>query len=142
MDTISQLVTTRPMVALHIFAMLGAVALGAMLLLRRKGTIDHRRLGWAWVVLIGIAGATGMFIHGSSAMPRWNGWSPIHLLVPMVATLVPIGILAVRRGNVRAHRKTMTGLYVGACVIAGAFTLLPGRVLGNLVWKQWLGMIA
>jgi uncharacterized membrane protein len=30
--------------------------------------------------------------------------------------------------------------YFGACVAAGAFTLLPGRILGQLVWGQWLGL--
>ena len=28
----------------------------------------------------------------------------------------------------------MTGLYIGACVVAGLFTLLPGRFLGSLLW--------
>jgi hypothetical protein len=27
-------------------------------------------------------------------------------------------------------------------VVAGAFTLLPSRFLGNLVWGQWLGLIS
>jgi hypothetical protein len=30
-------------------------------------------------------------------------------------------------------------LYVGACLIAGGFTLLPSRYLGNLIWHEWLG---
>jgi hypothetical protein len=25
--------------------------------------------------------------------------------------------------------------------VAGAFTLLPGRFLGQLVWGQWLGLL-
>ena len=45
------------------------------------------------------------------------------------------------RGNVAGHRKTMLGLYLGACVGAGAFTLLPQRYLGQLVWGQWLGLL-
>ena len=36
----------------------------------------------------------------------------------------------------------MQGLYVGACLVAGVFTLLPGRFLGNLVLGQWLGLIS
>jgi uncharacterized membrane protein len=35
----------------------------------------------------------------------------------------------------------MRGLYFGACVVAGVFTLLPGRYLGGLLWKQWLGVV-
>ncbi len=45
------------------------------------------------------------------------------------------------RGNVAGHRKTMLGLYLGACVGAGAFTLLPQRYLGQLVWGHWLVLL-
>jgi len=38
------------------------------------------------------------------------------------------------RGNINGHRRTMQGLYVGACIVAGAFTLLPNRYLGGVVW--------
>ena len=34
----------------------------------------------------------------------------------------------------------MVSLYVGACVVAGGFSLLPGRLLGNLLWGQ-LGLL-
>ena len=42
----------------------------------------------------------------------------------------------------RHHRRerAMQGLYIGACVIAGGFTLHPDRLLGNLIWGQWLGL--
>jgi len=40
------------------------------------------------------------------------------------------------KGNINGHRKTMQSLYFGACVVAGGFTLLPGRYLGDLLWGQ------
>ena len=33
----------------------------------------------------------------------------------------------------------MWSLYLGGCVTAGAFALLPGRHLGNLLWRDLLG---
>jgi uncharacterized membrane protein len=30
----------------------------------------------------------------------------------------------------------MRGPFFGACVLAGLFTLLPGRFLGRLLWQQ------
>jgi uncharacterized membrane protein len=33
----------------------------------------------------------------------------------------------------------MRGLYIGRLVIAGVFTLIPGRLLGNLLWKGTWG---
>jgi uncharacterized membrane protein len=33
------------------------------------------------------------------------------------------------RHNVAQHRRAMIGIFVGALVIAGAFTFLPGRIM-------------
>ena len=41
----------------------------------------------------------------------------------------------------QAMRVMMTAHRRGACVVAGAFTLLPSRFLGQLVWHQWLGWV-
>jgi len=40
-----------------------------------------------------------------------------------------------RRGAIEAHRRTMRGRHIGGCVVAGAFTLLPGRFLRTLLMK-------
>jgi uncharacterized membrane protein len=45
------------------------------------------------------------------------------------------------QGNIAGHRKSMQGLYIGACLVAGMFTLLPSRYLGHLIWGQWLGLV-
>jgi uncharacterized membrane protein len=42
--------------------------------------------------------------------------------------------------EIEKHRKAMIGLYLGACVGAGAFTLLPSRYLGGIVWT-YFGLI-
>jgi uncharacterized membrane protein len=78
----------------------------------------------------------------SDQMLEWMGITPIHALTLLVAIMLPLGIRQARRGNVVAHRRTMRGLFAGACVIAGAFTLLPGRFLGTLLWKNALGVMA
>ena len=41
----------------------------------------------------------------------------------------------------QAHRKAMRSLYIGACLLAGLFTLLPGRFLGRLLWQHALGAV-
>jgi len=42
--------------------------------------------------------------------------------------------------EIEKHRKAMIGLYLGACIGAGAFTLLPSRYLGGIVWT-YFGLI-
>lgn len=53
-----------------------------------------------------------------------------------VSLLVAFRVLANRESG--AHRQTMQYLYIGACIVAGAFTLLPSRYLGRLIWHGWL----
>jgi len=48
--------------------------------------------------------------------------------------MLPLGIYFARQHNVVGHRKTMLGLFFGALVIAGAFTLLPSRILGRIMF--------
>ena len=36
-------------------------------------------------------------------------------------------------GGIEAHRWTMIGLFAGALVITGLFTLMPGRVMHHVV---------
>jgi len=140
MNPLLQLLQQRPMIFVHMLAALAAIAIGAVLLWARKGTVNHRVLGWTWVGAMAVAASTALFIHGGG-MPNIAGFSPIHALVPVVAFLLPVGVARARRGAVVAHRRMMQGLYFGACVVAGAFTLLPGRFLGQLVWGQWLGWV-
>lgn len=137
MEPLTQLLLQRPVVFVHLVSMLAAVVLGAVLLRGRKGATAHRVLGWTWVALMATAALTSWFIRGSGP---WWGLSWIHLLTLLVCVTLPLAVLAARRGRVATHRSAMTQLYWGACIAAGAFTLLPGRFLGRLVWQHGLGL--
>lgn len=141
MDPLLGLLQRHPPIVLHLAAALGALALGAALLARRKGTASHRVLGWAWVALMAGATLSSAFIR-DDRMPNVAGFTPIHALTLAVAVLLPAAVVHARRGNVAAHRKTMHGLYLGGCIVAGLFTLLPGRFLGSLLWGTPLTGVA
>jgi uncharacterized membrane protein len=64
----------------------------------------------------------------------WGPWSPIHLLSLLVLVTLPLAVWHAHRHDVRRHRNAMTGLFIGALVIAGAFTLLPGRIMHAVVF--------
>ena len=74
-------------------------------------------------------------------IPNLAGITPIHGFTALVAVNLPRGIWQVKHGNIAAHRKTMKSLFIGACLLAGLFTLLPGRFLGRLLF-QALGLAA
>lgn len=139
MNPFVELLLNRPLIALHLASATLALLVGTALMWRRKGSFSHRTLGWTFVLLMGTAALSSAFIrdHG---LPNVAGFTPIHLFTITVAVFLPLGIWRIRQGRVNAHRKTMTGVFVGGCVIAGLFTLLPGRFLGHLLWNQALGL--
>lgn len=133
-----------PLIAVHMSAALGALALGPIALLARRGTRPrprlHRAFGYAWVTLMVAAALTAIFIR-DFRLPNIAGYTPIHVLVPVTLGSLFVAFYRLAHRDIAGHRRWMQGLYVGACVVAGGFTLLPGRYLGELVLRQWLGVI-
>ncbi len=125
------LLAAPPAIHVHLAATLAALALGMAMLVRRKGTVWHKRLGWLWVLLMLTAAVSSFRITGVS-----GSFSPIHALSLLVLILVPAAVIAIRRGKVATHRKAMISLFIGALIIPGLFTLLPARLLGGLVFGQ------
>jgi uncharacterized membrane protein len=132
-----------PEIAIHVTAAIGAVATGPVALWARKGRTQHPKLhrafGYAWVTLMIVTAVSALFIH-TGGVPHLGGWSLIHLLVPVALLALFGSFYMLARGNIAAHRLIMQRLYIGACVVAGAFTLLPNRFLGHLLIGQWLGL--
>ncbi len=133
-----------PLIAVHMTAALLAIATGPVALWARKGAIQrpklHRAFGYAWVTLMLITAVSALFIK-AEVMPLIAGFGPIHALSFVTLGGLVLSFWFLAKGNIAGHRKTMQGLYFGACVVAGVFTLLPGRFLGDLVWGQWLGLL-
>lgn len=132
-----------PLIAVHMTAAIGSVLTGPVALWARKGRLQrprlHRAFGYAWVTLMLVTAISAIFIRDFS-LPNVNGYTPIHLLVPVTLAALSGAFWFLARGNIAGHRKTMQNLYIGACLVAGIFTLLPGRFLGSLLWGQ-LGLL-
>ena len=116
-------------VYLHLAAALLALLLGIVMLARRKGTASHKALGRVWAALMLTLAISSLWI------PSFLHFTPIHLFTLLTLVLLPTAIWRVRHGGVAGHARAMKGLFVGALLIAGVFTLLPGRLLGNLLWN-------
>ena len=115
----------------HALMALAALLLGLWQLLGPKGTLPHKTVGYTWAALmLGVAG-TSFWIHDLRMI---GPFSPIHILSIVVLVNVPIAVHAARRGNVQKHRIYMRSLFLFALVAAGAFTLLPGRVMHDVLF--------
>lgn len=117
-----------PIIVIHTILAAMAVALGAALLMGRKGHRTHRIGGWIWVICM--ASVAGI----SFAIRRPDGLSWIHVLSVLTLVTLVTGVSAARAHRVKAHRINMISLYVGALVITGLFTLLPNRLIGKALW--------
>jgi uncharacterized membrane protein len=128
--TLAPLLSASPVIQVHAFAALAALALGTVQLAAPKGTLPHRTVGWIWFTLMIFVCVSAFFIN---EIRLWGPFSPIHLLAILTLVMVPIGVAHARR-DANRHRNAMTSLFFGALVIAGAFTLLPGRIMHAVVF--------
>lgn len=129
--TLAPLLNASIAIQLHAFAAIAAFVLGLMQFARRKGTFSHRTFGWIWVMLMLIVATSSFWIHD---IKLWGIWSPIHILSVVTLVNLPLAVWMARKHNVRAHRYWMLGIFVGALVIAGIFTFVPGRIMHGVIF--------
>jgi uncharacterized membrane protein len=110
-----------------------AFVLGIVQFAAPKGTLPHRTLGWIWVGLMAVVAVSSFWIH---QIRLWGPWSPILLLSIFTPIMLVIAVLFARAHRVRGHKITMMSIFAGALVIAGLFTLVPGRLMHTVVFGQ------
>jgi uncharacterized membrane protein len=129
--SLAPLLNAESVIQIHAFAAIAAFGLGIVQLTAPKGTLRHRAIGWIWVVLLAMVALSSFFIHEIKLI---GPFSPIHLLSIFTLVMLPLALAHARRHEVQRHRKAMTSIFIGALVIAGAFTFLPGRIMHAVVF--------
>jgi len=129
--SLAPLLDAAPAIPVHAFAAMTAFVLGVVQLAAPKGTLPHRTLGWIWVCLMLGVAVSSFWIHEIRLV---GPWSPIHLLSIFVLITVPLAVWKAHRHQVVDHRRIMISIFTGALVIAGLFTLLPGRIMHAVVF--------
>ena len=124
--SLQPLLAAGPTVLVHASAAFAAVAIGALQFVLRKGTARHRALGWLWIAAMAGVALSSFGIHG---LRQLGPFSWIYAISLFTLATLGIAIAHARAGRVAAHRWTMVGLYSGALVITGLFTLVPGRIM-------------
>ena len=122
---------------IHSVLALLAVPLGLCIFITKKGTKQHRMLGRTWVSILVIVSLTAVFIQSINT----GQYSLIHLLIPWTlgSSIYSIwNIKQFKKTKIErykyAHMYSMIGLYVGALLLAGAFTLMPGRFFHEILF--------
>ena len=114
---------------LHLGTLAPAFVIGTYLLVRRKGTPTHRLLGKIYMGSMLFTAIVTLFMEAIVGPQFLNHFGFLHLLSLFVLYTVPTAYRAIRVGNIKLHKRKMVGLYVGALLVAGVFTLSPGRLI-------------
>jgi uncharacterized membrane protein len=118
------------LIAAHAAGATLALLLGAFLVLRRrKGDLQHRRLGRVWVV-------TMYWVAGSSfgiqeLRPGHFSW--IHGLSAWTIVSLTVAVWAARTGRVQTHRQFVVGSYLGLVGAGLAATAFPVRLIPQTI---------
>jgi uncharacterized membrane protein len=129
--SLAPLLDAAPAIPVHAFAAMAAFALGLVQFAAPKGTLPHRTIGWIWVGLMVMVAISSFWIHQIRLL---GPWSPIHLLSIFTLIVLPIAVWRAHRHDVISHRRIMIFTFAGALVVAGLFTLVPGRIMHAVVF--------
>jgi uncharacterized membrane protein len=129
--SLAPLLDTAPAIPLHAFAAMAAFALGLAQFAAPKGTLPHRTIGWIWVTLMLLVAGSSFWIN---EIRQLGPFSLIHLLSIYTLVMVPVAVWKAHNHDVGTHRKLMIYLFLGALLIAGLFTLVPGRIMHRVVF--------
>ena len=128
---LAPLLDAAPAIPLHAFAAIAAFALGIVQFAAPKGTLPHRTIGWIWVLLMAGVAISSFWIHTIRLV---GPFSPIHLLSIFTLIMVPLAVWRAHTHRVADHKRIMIMTFSGALVIAGLFTLVPGRIMHAVVF--------
>lgn len=115
----------------HTVCALVALGSGAAVVLRRKGTRSHRRLGWVYVASMLALNGTALMIYR-----LFGGFGPFHAAaIASLVTVVAGAVPAYRRKPanwLEHHYAWITWSYVGLC--AATVSEVATRVPGFRFW--------
>lgn len=129
--TFAPLFAAPPAVITHAVAAMTAFVLGSVQIALPKGTFSHRTMGWIWVILMAVVAASSFLIH---TICQVGAFSLIHGLSIVTLVALPVAVMHARNHRIGDHRRVMLLLFAGALLVAGVFTLWPGRIMHDVVF--------
>lgn len=118
-------------IKIHMIAAIVALGLGITMYTRRKGTPSHKIIGKLFLAVMLITAFTALFIRNIND----GSFSWIHIFVPVTFFAAWETVHYIRKGNLKGHKRAVTGLFFGALLIPGFLSFIPGRVM----WTMFFG---
>ena len=118
----------------HLLTVVPCFIIGTLLLIIKKGTKIHTNFGRIYMVLMLITACITLFMPAKLGTTFLNHFGWIHIFSILTLYTVPTAYIAIKKGDIKTHKRKMILLYFGALIIAGGFTLTPGRYLYELLF--------
>lgn len=120
-------------ILIHASAAMIALLIGPFVILRNRRDRLHKIGGYIWVVVMACAAISSFWILEFRLI---GPFSPIHGLSIYVLWSLYRGVSYAIARNIEAHRQTFRALYLQWLVLAGLFTLLPGRIFNLMLFGE------
>ena len=122
--------------SIHLFSIAPCVPLGFYLIVvSKKGSNLHKLWGKVYALLIFFSSLISLFLEAHVG-PTWlDHFGYIHLLSALTIATVPYSLWQLKIGRLVSHKRSMQFLHWTGLMIAGAFTLYPGRYLHGLIFE-------
>lgn len=117
---------------MHLVTVVPCFFIGTVMLIVKKGTSFHKIAGRIFMVLMMFTAIVTLFMPSRIGTLLFDHFGWIHAFSFLTLWEVPTAYLAIKKGNVKKHKRKMVLLYFGAMVIAGGFTFYPGRYMHTL----------
>ena len=117
---------------IHLLTVIPCFIIGTMLMVIKKGTKFHKKLGRVYMILMMTTAVITLFMPAQVGAKFLNHFGWIHSFSFLTIYTVPTAYLAIKNRNIKSHKRKMILLYFGAILIAGGFTFFPERYLYEL----------
>ena len=81
--------------------------IGGLLLIIKKGTLIDKRLGRLYMVLMLFTAIVTLFTPTAIGLTLFNHFGWTHPFIVLTLWTVPTAYLAIKKGNIRAHKRKM-----------------------------------
>ena len=119
-------------VQVHVVFAITSLVLVPFILFGRKGDRRHKMLGRIWVAAMALTAISSFAIMDIRLI---GPFSPIHGLSILTLYSLFGAVREARAGRVEAHKRHILGA-MGGLLGAGVFTVLPGRLMSDVLFGQ------
>lgn len=127
--------TYENLMFIHLYTVVPAFILGTLNLVLKKGTNLHKNLGKSYMLLMLFTAVVTIFMEAQVGPTFLNHFGYIHLFSFLTLYTIPTAYTAIKKGDIKTHKRKMVLLYFGALIIAGGFTFFPGRYLHSVFFS-------